>query len=282
VAFAEVEKFIDTPVKRYSSGMHVRLAFAVAAHLEPEILIIDEVLAVGDLNFQNKCLGKMGEIRSGGRTVFFVSHNMAAIENLCPSTIVLDAGRIVFEDESKQAINYYLKSVLSPATAEASLADRKDRSGSGKVRLTSFHVEDLQGNKLTAVRSGMDVVFVFGFRCRGGEKLTDVDVGFSIHSNFDQVLFVLYSSYVGQTFQKLPSAGEFRCHVERLPLSAGSYTVGARVTVAGEEADWLRNAVGRLDVTLGDFYGTGREGFGGSTRFLVRGEWGIQELCSIY
>src|SRR5437762_6507346 len=111
VAFAEVEKFLDTPVKRYSSGMYVRLAFAVAAHLEPEILIIDEVLAVGDAEFQKKCLGKMSEVANGGRTVLFVSHNLAAVNALCDRAIVLKAGRNILDDTASTATEYYLGSL---------------------------------------------------------------------------------------------------------------------------------------------------------------------------
>src|SRR6266849_841443 len=111
VSFAEIEKFIDTPVKHFSSGMYVRLAFAVAAHLEPEILIIDEVLAVGDAAFQKKCLGQMREVSRGGRTVFFVSHNMEVIENLCRRGIVLQDGQVAFSGEMKHAVDYYLHSI---------------------------------------------------------------------------------------------------------------------------------------------------------------------------
>ena len=109
VAFAEVEQFIDTPVKRYSSGMYVRLAFAVAAHLKPEILVVDEVLAVGDMAFQKKCLGKMSEVSRGGRTVLFVSHNMAAIENLCRRVIVLNKGKLAFDGATRDAIQHSLR-----------------------------------------------------------------------------------------------------------------------------------------------------------------------------
>src|SRR5437868_6540803 len=111
VAFAEIEKFLDTVVKRYSSGMYVRLAFAVAAHLNPEILVVDEVLAVGDIAFQNKCLGKMSEVSRGGRTVLFVSHIMAAVENLCRRGIVLTEGRLTFDGTAKDAVDFYLRSV---------------------------------------------------------------------------------------------------------------------------------------------------------------------------
>jgi lipopolysaccharide transport system ATP-binding protein len=119
VAFAEVEKFIDTPVKRYSSGMYLRLAFAVAAHLESEILLVDEVLAVGDAAFQRKCLGKMGEVARQGRTVLFVSHNMSAVKELCRRGILLDAGNIVFQGDSTQSIAEYMRRLEeSPVTIE--------------------------------------------------------------------------------------------------------------------------------------------------------------------
>src|SRR5207237_8297524 len=111
VAFAQLEKFLDTPVKHYSSGMYVRLGFAVAAHLNPEILVVDEVLSVGDIAFQKKCLGKMNEVSRVGRTVLFVSHNMAAVENLCRRGIVLDGGTLVFEGTSKDAVLNYLSQV---------------------------------------------------------------------------------------------------------------------------------------------------------------------------
>ena len=111
VAFAEIDKFIDTPVKHYSSGMYVRLAFAVAAHLEPEILLVDEVLAVGDAAFQKKCLGKMSEVSQGGRTVVLISHNMAAVENLCDKGILLEDGKVTFSGDMKEAIDRYLQGI---------------------------------------------------------------------------------------------------------------------------------------------------------------------------
>ena len=113
IAFAGISQFLDTPVKRYSSGMYVRLAFAVAANLDPEILIVDEVLAVGDVAFQKKCLGKMSEVSQGGRTVLFVSHNLAAVEALCRRGVVLDRGRLVFSGTAKDAVRYYLRNVVA-------------------------------------------------------------------------------------------------------------------------------------------------------------------------
>ncbi len=123
VSFAEIEKFIDTPVKRYSSGMYVRLAFAVAAHLEPEILLVDEVLAVGDIAFQKKCLGKMGEVAKGGRTVLFVSHNMGAIRQLTSRCILLDKGKIIFNGETNECVSQYLHITFSETTAQRMFPD---------------------------------------------------------------------------------------------------------------------------------------------------------------
>jgi len=276
VGFSEVERFIDTPVKRYSSGMYVRLAFAVAAHLEPEILLVDEVLAVGDGVFQKKCLGKMDAVTKEGRTVLFVSHNMAAIENLCRNALVINDGEVLLQGHSKEVIDYYLRALLPSTISSLALSDRKDRSGNGAIRLISFHIEDINGNKLAAARSGMDIIFTFGFECPQPQETKNVDMGFSIHSMNYQTLFVLYSSYLAQTFESLPgTTGTFRCHIHRLPLAAGRYPVHARVIAGGEEADWPRNAVGYLDVEVGDYYRTGSRGFDGAP-ILVAGEWDVR------
>jgi lipopolysaccharide transport system ATP-binding protein len=136
VAFAEIDRFLDTPVKRYSSGMYVRLAFAVAAHLEPEILVVDEVLAVGDAQFQKKCLGKMGDVARSGRTVLFVSHNMAAVAALCNRAILLRGGRVALDSGPDAAIRHYLNEA---AAGPSSLAD-VPRKGSGRARFTGFHL----------------------------------------------------------------------------------------------------------------------------------------------
>jgi lipopolysaccharide transport system ATP-binding protein len=155
VAFAEVEKFIDTPVKRYSSGMKVRLAFAVAAHLEPEILIIDEVLAVGDLNFQNKCLGKMGDVYREGRTILFVSHNLGAVSNLCTVGICLDQGRIINQGEIGSIVNLYIKQNMESSKIESR---RWKHIGTGEAQITSVRVLDSKGNPCTAFAMGETIV----------------------------------------------------------------------------------------------------------------------------
>lgn len=144
VDFAEIEKFLDTTVKHYSSGMYMRLAFAVAAHLEPEILLVDEVLAVGDIQFQKKCLGKMSTVSKEGRTVLFVSHNMGMIENLCDKSILMDNGRMIFRGHTKNVVNEYLKRTIN--VKKIKLNKRKDRTGTGVVRVVELNISDSNGN----------------------------------------------------------------------------------------------------------------------------------------
>jgi lipopolysaccharide transport system ATP-binding protein len=155
VAFAEVERFLDTPVKRYSSGMYTRLAFAVASHLEPEIMIVDEVLAVGDAQFQKKCLGRMGEVSREGRTVLFVSHNMSAIKSLCTRALLVDAGRIALDGATDEVVNRYLeagtgmgRTGIIPDSAPR-YSDRNDEARVRRVRLT-----DLDGNDVNQLYFG--------------------------------------------------------------------------------------------------------------------------------
>ncbi len=165
VAFAELEKFIDTPVKHYSSGMYVRLAFAVAAHLEPEILLVDEVLAVGDINFQKKCLGKMGDVARAGRTIVLVSHNMAAINALCSRCIILDGGAIEFDGSTAEATARYYADSLNVVDG-SDLASRP-REGNGKARFTSILVQllDSAGRPLRVAYPGCDLLITVELKC---------------------------------------------------------------------------------------------------------------------
>ncbi len=164
VAFAEINKFLDTPVKRYSSGMYVRLAFAVAAHLEPEILIVDEVLAVGDAEFQKKCLGKISEVATAGRTVLFVSHNMAAVKRLCSRVIYLVEGKIACDDEVEKVISIYLNGSLVPTGAEVSLDDYADRSGDRTAKIMSASLRNESGELAQTFSVGDALVVEFRVR----------------------------------------------------------------------------------------------------------------------
>ena len=274
VDFAGVEQFLDTPVKRYSSGMYVRLAFAVAAHLRSEILVVDEVLAVGDAEFQKKCLGKMKDVASGGRTVLFVSHNMAAIEGLCNRAVLMEAGQVLEEGCVSALIARYISEVL-PMQDYAQLANRTDRAGSGCLRFTGFRLEDPLGMPLAAVVAGQTVVVVLEYEVPRDADVADVDVGFSFATATNSLLFVLYSSFTGVYFHRVPCRGEFRCVVERFPLAEGTYLVGARATVRGLEADWPREAIALVQVLPGDFYEAGHAGFGTGAPLLVDGKWSV-------
>ena len=165
VAFSEVERFLDTPLKHYSSGMPVRLAFAVAAHLEPEILLVDEVLAVGDVAFQKKCLGKMGDVAREGRTIILVSHNMAAINALCSRCVILNAGGIEFDGATDKATAQYYADSLN-ITSGSDLSDRR-REGSGKARFTSLRIQarDAGGRPLSVAYPGCDLIVDVELEC---------------------------------------------------------------------------------------------------------------------
>ena len=158
VAFSGVEKFLDTPVKHYSSGMYVRLAFSVAAHLEPEILIIDEVLAVGDAEFQRRCLGKMQDVTSQGRTVLFVSHNMTAVSRLCDKALVIDSGALKYEGPVEDAVQFYLSESIS--TNSGAVEWKDNAPGNENIRLKKIEVEPTNGDIIN-IDSGVEIVFEF-------------------------------------------------------------------------------------------------------------------------
>ena len=255
VAFAELEAFIDTPVKRYSSGMYVRLAFAVAAHLEPEILLIDEVLAVGDAAFQKKCLGKMGEIARHGRTVLFVSHNTAAMLNLCRRGILVEKGRLVADGEIEPVIQQYLKGLRVATPWD--LTQCEDRQGHGRVRFTRVRFEDDEGNPVEQGVSGRPLHLALDYESTDGFPLPNCRASVAFHDGLGQVLFNCSSELVIREPVDLPPRGTLRCVIPRLPLSQNQYLLTLFLEVNREVEDWIINAV-ELDVVDGDFYGTGR------------------------
>lgn len=250
VAFAEVEKFLDTPVKRYSSGMYVRLAFAVAAHLEPEILIVDEVLAVGDAAFQRKCLGKMDTIAGGGRTLLFVSHNMAAIESLCPRTIVLQSGRVVFDGPTNEALAHYSSSLENPA---GPLRDRPDRSGSGVVRAVELRFLSETGKNVSCI--GMGDSFSVEITTVG--TLNNAIVGILFGNMTRKQLVRAYTWEQTQTSIQLKGTTTLRCRFEQFPMMHGSYYVHIWIGRFRDVADYVENA-GILIVEPRDVFHTGR------------------------
>jgi lipopolysaccharide transport system ATP-binding protein len=253
VDFAEVEKFLDTPVKHYSSGMYVRLAFAVAAHLEPEILIVDEVLAVGDAQFQKKCLGKMEEVGKKGRTVMFVSHNMAAIQTLCRRAILLNHGEIVGYDDSKVLAGRY----LSGSYSSMSLAERKDRQGTGDIRFTLVKMQNDQGDVDSFV-SGSEARIVCCFENTTGQELNNLHVAIGIDNHLGNRIALLSNEITNEVFASVPTrVNSVNVHLKRLPLMPGRYTFTLFSSLNGVIADWIQNA-GFFVVESGDYYRTGK------------------------
>jgi lipopolysaccharide transport system ATP-binding protein len=247
VAFAEVERFIDTPVKRYSSGMYVRLAFAVAAHLEPEILLVDEVLAVGDAEFQRKCLGKMGEVAAAGRTVLFVSHNMAAIAGLCQRLIWLDGGSIRWDGEVTAGVAAYLRSTRDGG-AEAGSVSLAHHSGrrkrfDGLVRLTHCRLLDSTRQVTGTLTSGSEARLVIAYEMR--QSLSGANVTFVVilHNSLHQRLAYLSSDSGGATWDRLPESGEVECLIPSLPLAPGSFSFSVLCKVSGGWADAVYGAI---------------------------------------
>jgi lipopolysaccharide transport system ATP-binding protein len=252
--------------------MYVRLAFAVAAHLESEILIVDEVLAVGDTEFQRKCLGKMKDVASGGKTVLFVSHNMAAIENLCTGLLLLQGGLITHRGDVESVLATYKSSVIGPAVRNP-LAQRRDRAGTGRMRLTGYRIENIAGEIIDRVYSGQDFSVVLSYLGQGDIRRASIDVGVSIGWGDQALLAVMYSSYDGCEINGLSPSGEIRCVIKDLPLAAATYVLGARILADGAEADWPRDGIGELVVEHGDFYKTGSTGHGSSAPMLIRASW---------
>jgi lipopolysaccharide transport system ATP-binding protein len=256
VEFAGVERFIDTPVKRYSSGMRVRLAFAVAAHLEPEILIVDEVLAVGDAEFQSRCLGKLGDAAVAGRTVLFVSHNLAALKALCSRGLWLDGGRVAGDGPVAPVVDADLAQVR--IGAEQPLAARRDRRGNGALRFTRAALRAGDPPRAGArATTGVPLEIELDYAAAGGAPLKAVRAAVLVLDAFGSRVLAVDTRFVHGDFDELPAAGAIVCRIPDLPLAAGSYQLSVWATVGEEVADHVENAV-LLRVDPGDVFGTGR------------------------
>jgi lipopolysaccharide transport system ATP-binding protein len=260
VEFAEMAKFLDTPVKRYSSGMYVRLAFAVAAHLEPEILIVDEVLAVGDADFQRKCLGKMDRVAKEGRTVLVVSHNMAMLQTLCTKGILLERGTVSIAGEAQEVIGNYLSSVSKLSTVK--LADRTDRRGNGKARVMGIRICSESGG--TTLVTGQAVRFEFEID-RLVPKMT---LCFTVYNQSGQALTHFNSSLLSSEDALSSSAGKtFICEAKPLLLLQGTYWINVALLAGGESLDHVE-AAHAFQVEAGLIDGR-----------LHREKWGNCDIC---
>ena len=260
IEFSGVLKYIDTPVKRYSSGMKVRLGFAVAAHLEPDILVVDEVLAVGDAEFQSKSIGKMKDVASEGRTVLFVSHNIVSIKSLCDRVIVLDKGEVVFRGGVDEAVSYYLNSAKESIAIP--LCDREDRQGNGKIKITDCYFIDDAGMKSKELISGLSGKLILEYEKSGQLNPQDLFVGVNFFDENDIVQTVIANDELGVKFDEIDNKGFFTIEFEKLAFRAGRYHysifISEKLNNSAEHVklDVIQNA-GEFLVAQGDFWGVG-------------------------
>ena len=272
VSFAEVEKFLDTPVKYFSSGMYVRLAFAVAAHLEPEILLVDEVLAVGDVAFQTKCLRKMGDVANEGRTILFVSHNMAAIESLCKRGVVLDNGKVDFIGTQTEAISKYFENFREK---KPSLQDFKKRSGNGMIRINDVFFQDTTGRRIEIIQSGQTIDICFNYIASDTYANGFVHIGLQVYTQLGVQVFSQTTRIMGTGFGRVPQTGVFVCRIPRIPLPAALYQLNCGIKVNEMTSDDIVGAVS-MTVAEGDFFGNGRVPLSNQGVCLVNGEWRLE------
>ena len=278
VEFSGVEKFLDTPVKRYSSGMYVRLAFSVAAHLEPEILVVDEVLAVGDAEFQKKCLGKMQDVSaSEGRTVLFVSHNMLAIQTLCNKGFVLNKGQLVYTGDNYESINYYQSYAVT--LPKDNLSTRKDRVGGGAIRFVSSWAETPQHKISETFFSGDDVQVVAEYHATDPllTKLPSLQIAFAITGPYGEQLADLSNISSGENWKEAPAKGKVICRLPSVPLNAGMYRYNICARVNNIIEDFIVDA-GYFVIESGDFFGTGILPGSDQGSFLFKQSWELQPI----
>jgi lipopolysaccharide transport system ATP-binding protein len=271
VEFSGIDKFLDTPVKRYSSGMYVRLAFSVAAHMEPDILLVDEVLAVGDAEFQKKCLGKMDEVtKTAGRTILFVSHNMGAIQNLCKRCIVLEKGKISYIGETNKAINEYLNG--NRKYFNTPIKDRKDRKGRGMLRFTDIKIETPDNTNYLVTGKPFKVKLYFDVD-KDYDQLKNVAVSFTINDqiNGDHIL-AFWTETTGSNFVIDKNKKYIECDISKCHLVYGQYYINLFCTVNGVVSDYIVNAA---EITVDDkeYFSRGIRDHKDHPKYVVDHEW---------
>ena len=258
VDFSGVEQFIDTPVKRYSSGMSVRLGFAVAAHLDPDVLIVDEVLAVGDASFQKKCLKKMDDVATEGRTILFVSHRLEFIADLCSRVVLLDSGQIIKKGLPREVIDFYYSTIYSAMLTP--LRERTDRKGNGNFCFLDSWIENENGERVSILDSGRQAKFVMTYQINHEKVVSDLEIGVALHSQRVPMVADLQTSCVSTKLDfGARKSGKIECIIPRLPLNGGRfyYTLIARSKrTGGDIEDHIEN-VGYFDTKPGPFFMSG-------------------------
>ncbi len=274
VAFAGIEKFLDTPVKYYSSGMYVRLAFSVAAHMEPDVLLVDEVLAVGDAEFQKKCLGKMDEItKKEGRTILFVSHNLAAIRQLCKKTIVLGQGKIAFSGDTDKAIEFYMRNAPEQTNHEDLSDKKREERARRNVLFTKISFHGASGETMNRAQCGQPLIVSLAYKSKTNTTLENCRASISFKTTYDELLFLCATDLVNKDRFDLAPEGEIKCRIDSLPLPKGRYMISIFFQVNNQIEDWIEE-VAVIDVENGDFFGTGSaQTYLEGSSVLVKHKW---------
>jgi lipopolysaccharide transport system ATP-binding protein len=274
VGFAEVERFLDTPVKRYSSGMYLRLAFAVAAHLEPEILLVDEILAVGDAAFQRKCLGKMGDVAREGRTVLFVSHNMAAIEALCSRCLLLEAGSVAADGEPAAVIERYLASALSRRGGRRPLRDHPGRRRGSRDEMRELVLRSDGDAPTDTVPMDGTLRVQVAFET-AGDAISPV-LGVVVKTAQGAPLFGVNNRFI-PGFEFRPTArGTITCRLDHLPLTPGTYFLDLYFGDPQGDRDTILDAA-PLEILPADVFGSGRVPPPGAGPVFHHASWELTE-----
>ena len=257
ITYAGVERFVDTPIKRYSSGMRLRLGFAVAAHLDPDLLIVDEVLAVGDASFQRKCLNTMEELQSGGRTVLFVSHNMAAVENLCSRCVWIDAGQVQMDGSPRDVISAYMQKFGGTISTAADLRSVAHRRGSGEIRYTGIEFLSPEGESLAAIRSGDKLTLRFHYHAE--KEIPFPSFGFRLYTEMGTLVTDTSTYHHSLDIPVIPPGdGHVDLDVELLNLLPGRYSFSLWITGSTSSVhDNVEHAT-QIEVELANVYGSGK------------------------
>jgi lipopolysaccharide transport system ATP-binding protein len=278
VDFAEIEKFVDTPVKHYSSGMYVRLAFAVAAHLEPDIVLVDEVLAVGDLAFQKKCLGKMDEVARTGRTVLLVSHNMATIESLCTTCLLLESGQAAKTGAPTEVIDRYLRSQVQCGDGQRALVKHPGRRGGSEPIMTRVSTFSTGEEPVSFVKMGAPLSVAVDFET--ATPLRPV-LGLVVKTSQGWPVFGLNNRFVGgYRFARSFTKGTVTCRIDDLPLTPGTYFVDLYLGDEHQDFDTVLEAI-TFEVTPSDVFGTGKLPPQGVGAIYLAAAWEVSELEAV-
>jgi lipopolysaccharide transport system ATP-binding protein len=275
VAFSEVDRFLDTPVKRYSSGMYVRLAFSVAAHMEPELMIIDEVLSVGDAQFQKKCLNKMHDIASTGCTIVFISHSMATVANLCTRCMYLESGRLLYYGNTENAIDYYISSGANLGS-EAPKVLSDFRPAWAKPLIKSAVVLDSDDRPVEKVLMGAPITVRIEFECEGRESLKDPLMGVIFYHNSFGAVGGVNMAMTGTHKVGSIRSGFIECTLPQLPLLPGLYSIEITLSDGYTEVDNLNRFL-KFTVEESDIYGTGKVPVGNLGVIYLEPKWRVEE-----